>query len=146
MMNIIIGTIGANLTLGVITGLTTTITSLYTLSKALYKNSSNDKIDDIIDIITKSDIENDINIVKNLIETTEKHNDIIDLCIKNLNDVMNQIKDELDKINYRVKYNEKLWIKTSITKYDFTNCKKRLLSYIEVFNHRYKKLLEILSV
>jgi hypothetical protein len=59
---------------------------------------------------------------------------------------MNQIKDELDKINYRIKYNEKLWIKTYITKYDFTNCKKRLLGYIEVFNHRYKKLLEILSV
>jgi len=146
MMNILIGTIGANLTLGVISGLTTTITSLYTLSSALYRNTSNENIDDIVDIINKSDIENDINIVKNVIEKIDKHNETIDLCIKNLNEIMTEIKDELEKIHYRIKYNEKLWIKNSLTKYDFTNSKKRLLGHIDVFNHRYKKLLEILSV
>lgn len=146
-MNFLIGIIGANFTFGLLSGLTTALNSAYSLTTVIATRTSNGA-DDIKNTIKDSDIENKLKIIQHLlqeIKINQKTPNTMIECINSINDVIKELTDELQKINYRMNYNDRVWL-PSVRAYSFKNSNMRLLQHIKKLDSRYLMLLEILRI
>ena len=146
-MNFLIGIIGANFTFGLLSGLTTTLTSAYSLTSIIANTTANG-IDDIKKTIIDNDIENKLKIIQHLlqeIKINQKTPNTMIECINSIKDVIKELVDELQKINYRMNYNNRVWL-PSMRAYSFKNSNTRLLQHIKKLDSRYIMLLEILRI
>jgi hypothetical protein len=147
-MNYLVAGLGANITVGLISAITATTNSVYTLSTNISKSTSTGS-EEIKQIIKETDLETKIKVIQYLlceINIDEHSPNTIHYCIKSINDAINDILDELEKINYRMQYNNNIWVGASIRSYGFKNCRRRLIAYVKTLENRYTTLMSILSV
>jgi hypothetical protein len=64
-------------------------------------------------------------------------------CIR---DAIKDVSNELKQINFRLRYNDSLWFKTSLRTYKFNNCKTRLQTHVKNLESRHRMLLGVLNV
>jgi hypothetical protein len=148
MMSLMLASIGTNITLGLITATTTATNGLYTLSNNI-STSTSTGIDDIKQIIKERDLEARIKMIQFLlceIQVNNKSPCTLNYCMYSIKNAIKNISNELEKIYYRMQYNNNLWIGSSIRAYGFKNCKLRLKAHIDTLESRYKMLISILSI
>lgn len=147
-MNYIIATIGANITLGIITSVAAATNSAYSLANNISSTASTGS-ESIKLYIHTSDLENKIRFVQFLLHELKIDNNTpvtIKYCIYTIYDAINNICNELGKIKYRMEYNNNLIFGRYIRSYKFDNCQKRLDGHIKTLDKRYDALLNILKV
>jgi len=147
-MNFIIAGLGTNITLGLISATTNATNNLYTLCNNISESSSNNS-NDIKQIIKDNDLEVKIKIIQFIlceININENSSCTLNYCINSVNIAIKYILDELEKINYRIQYNNNLWFGSSVRSYGFKNSKLRLKTYIDTLELRYNMLINILSI
>lgn len=147
-MNFIVGVIGANLTLGVISGITSATNGIYTLCSTV-KSSTANGASEVKKIIRETDLEVKIKTVQYLlceVSITPDTPCTIKLCIESIRDCIKEISDELDKIHYRMQYNDNLWMGSTVRAYKFHNCRARLEAHLKNLDSRCKTLINLLTV
>ena len=127
-MNLLIGTMGANLTVGLVSGMTAVVNGIYTLKSNIMHSTANGSTD-IKKIIKETDLEVKIRTAQLIIcelkiDSTTPYT--IQYCIQKIKDSIHEISDELEKIYYRMQYNDNLWFGMTVRSYKFHNCKERL--------------------
>jgi hypothetical protein len=147
-MNFIIPALSANLTFGLISAITSTTNSVYTLANNVTKSSSK-SIDQIKLLIMKRDLTHKMNLIKtqlNEIKITDKSSETLLLSIEGLNEALIDIDEELKTIHYRINYNKSIVFAKFARSYKFDNCFIRLESKINVMESRYECLNKILLI
>jgi len=146
-MNFIVGAIGANLTLGLVSGISSLASNLYNLSSAI--TTITNGYDDIKQIIRETDLEIRIKTIQFIIceiKTTKDTPHTLYFCIQEIKNAIKDIGKELEQIQYRINYNNSLLVGATFRKYKFHNNKSRLVSLIKTLDNRYNMLLEILKI
>lgn len=147
-MNFIVGAIGTNLTLGLIQGIAGTTNGIYTMISNIAKSTANGS-DEIRRIIKTTDLEVKIKTIQYMlqeIEINEKSPITLQYCIRSIRDAINDISQELEKIHYRMQYNDNIWIGSTFRSYRFHNCSQRLTDKLYNLESRYNTLLGLLPV
>jgi hypothetical protein len=144
-MNILIGALGANLTIGFISSITSATTGICSVVDRIRQSSAVD----IKRVIDELDIELTVKMIQCMISeiNLDQHSPAtLQVCLKGLIDCLKEITDELAKICYRLQYNESLWLGQSIRGYGFENCHARLRASMKRLENRKNMLLQTLSV
>lgn len=147
-MNIVLGALGANITLGLISSITSTANGVYTLSSNISR-SALCGADEIRQFIKETDLEVKIRTTQFFLCELNLSDDIpntIIYCIKSIRDTIQEISDELEVIHYRMKYNDNLWIGSYIRAYKFHNCKNRIMSSLKNLESRKEELLKCMRL
>lgn len=147
-MNFIIPALSANLTFGLITAITSTTNSVYTLANNVTKSSSK-SADQIKELILKKDLTHTMDLIKTQlfeIKVSEKSPQTLLKSIKGLHGAISEIEEELKTINYRIEYNKSIMFGKFMRSFKFDNCYLRLNSKIEIMESRYDKINKILSI
>ncbi len=147
-MNLIIGAIGTNLTLGLISGIAGTTNGVYTMISNIAKSTANGA-NEIKQIIKETDLEVKVKTVQFLlceIEVNNGSSHTLQYCVKSIKDAIKDINDELEKIYYRMQYNDNLWVGSRVRSYKFHNCKARLQAKLCNLESRVNSLIQILGV
>lgn len=150
-MNILLGALGANLTLGVIATVTSTIKTangVFTLSKNIV-NSTTSGANEVRQIIKDLDLEFKIKTTQYFLCELKISKDspyTILYCIQAIRDAINDIAEELEKIHYRLQYNDNVWFGTTIRAYKFDNCKGRIQASLNNLDKRRQTLLELMGM
>jgi hypothetical protein len=145
-MEYFITAVTANMTIGLISGMSSTVNSIFSLSSNIAKSKSKDT-NEISQLIKITNLELKIKLIKSLLnELNIDHNitNKVNIVVKSIIEAVNDINDEQIKINYRIEYNKKCWVDAS--KYGFNNCYKRLANNIKILDERYKLLIDMLSI
>lgn len=147
-MNIVIGALGANLTLGLISGVSGTAKSVYDLIFTI-KNRTNNGAEEIKQMIQEIDLEGKIKTTQLFLSEIKIDNDTpytVIYCADRINDAIASIVDELNKIYQRMQYNNNIWIGSSVRAYKFHNCALRIKARLDVLDERKRSLIDILLV
>lgn len=144
-MNILIGAIGANLTFGLVSGVTSTMNGIYTLSSNIMKSTANGT-HEIKRVIKETDLEVKIKTAQFMLLEL-KINDTtpytIRYCAQSIRDAIKDIYDELEKIYYRMQYNDNIWIGSTVRAYKFQNCRARLYASLKNLESRSDTLIKL---
>ncbi len=144
-MNYVIAIAGMEITLGLISGVTSTTNGVYSLVDRL----SHSEAEDVKHFIKESDMEMTIRVVQCIISEIQidKYSPVtLNLCIKSIYQSIKDIEAELEKVHYRLQYNDNLWYGKSVRGYGFQNCCKRLKEHLNSLENRKRLLLETLAV
>jgi hypothetical protein len=144
-MNYVIAIAGMEITLGLISGITSTTNGIYSLADRLSKSEA----EEVKHLIRESDMEMTVRVIQCIISEIQidKYSPVtLNLCIKSIYQSIKEIESELEKIHYRLQYNDNLWVGKSVRGYGFQNCCKRLKEHLSCLNNRKKLLLETLAI
>lgn len=147
-MNIILSVISANVIVGIISGITTTINGVYTIKDVIKSNTTTGS-KEVEQIMKDIDIEVKLKIIQlflSELKITDSTPNTIVYCMNEIKNIITDIEKELNIINERLQYNRCLWIGSSIRAYKFHNCKTRLENYFKNLDQRYQLLISILSI
>jgi len=147
-MNIILGAIGAHLTMGLLSAITTAANGVYDLTARIRASTSSGSVE-VKKIIKDTDLEVKIKTTQLLlceIRITKESPYTILYVVESIRDSIKDISDELDSIYYRMQYNDNLWFGSMIRAYKFHNCVDRLNSKLKNLESRRKSLLELMSI
>ena len=147
-MNIILSVISANVIVGIISGITTTINGVYTIKDVIKSNTTTGS-KEVEQIMKDIDIEVKLKILQlflSELKITDSTPNTIVYCMNEIKNIITDIEKELNIINERLRYNRCLWIGSAIRAYKFHNCKTRLENYFKNLDQRYQLLISILSI
>lgn len=147
-MNFVIGIIGANLTLGLISGVTGAANSIHTLSSTILR-STESGADEVKQIISETDLETKIKTTQFMLcelRITESSPYTIIYCIQAIKDAIKGVADELDQIYYRMQYNNNIWIGSYVRAFKFHNNKSRLHAKLKNLESRTQALVSVMSI
>lgn len=147
-MNIILSVISANVIVGIISGITTTINGVYTIKDVIKSNTTTGS-KEVEQIMKDIDIEVKLKIIQlflSELKITDSTPNTIVYCMNEIKNIITDIEKELNIINERLQYNRCLWIGSAIRAYKFHNCKTRLENYFKNLDQRYQLLISILSI
>jgi len=147
-MNFIVGAIGTNLTLGLIQGIAGTTNGIYTMISNIARSTANGS-DEIRQIIKDTDLEVKVKTIQYMlqeIKIDEASPHTLQYCVRSIRDAINEISQELEKIHYRMQYNDNLWVGATFRSYRFHNCRIRLGAKLQNLESRYGTLLGLLPV
>ena len=122
-MNYIIGAIGANLTLGLVSGVTSAANGVYTLSSTILQSTSSGA-EEVKLIIRETDLEVKIKTTQLILcelKISEQSPNTVRYCVQAIRDAIKEIAEELDQIHYRMQYNSNLWVGSSVRAFKFHN-------------------------
>jgi hypothetical protein len=142
----IIKSIGLDLTIKCITGLTSSAQGIYNLLTNIKTSSYSE---DISKVLKELDMENDILILESLLKeiNIEKHHTkTLALCLESLRECVVSIEKILIEINTRIIYNKSLWIGTSVRSYTFDDIIESLKIFNSNLNNRKKTLFEVIKI
>ena len=129
-----------------------TITSLSSLSSNLinsvyYLSSLAHKDTQLQDLLIKTDIIQDILIIKCFIEEKKNSNmkHTILNCINNLNETILELDNNINSITSKIELHKTLWF-NSFRSYDIAKEKNQIPILIEKLKHRFDILIKISSV
>jgi len=147
-MNFLIGAVGANLTVGLVSGLSSLANNVYSLSSTISQNISNGE-EEIKKLIRETDLDIKIKTILCIlseikIDTNSPYT--LHFVIQEIKNAIKDIEQELEQIQYRINYNNSLFIGSAFRKYKFYNNYDRLESLIKTLDTRYKMLFEILKI
>ena len=122
--------------------LTTDVTKgIYNLMKI-----SNDI--DLQNIISKSDIINDIQVIKLFIEeesNINENNKTVISCINNILETLKNLESNISSITTKTNLNKQLWF-SYFRSYDVSKEKTNIIFHIDQLKHRFNMLIKIISV
>ena len=147
-MNLLIGAIGANLTFGVVSGVTTAVNGVYTLSSNIMHSTASGA-NGVKHIIKETDLDVKVKTAQLMLcELTinESTPYTIRYTIQTIRDAIKDIGSELEKIYYRMQYNDNLWFGVTIRSYRFHNCGTRLHSLLKNLESRCDTLLMLVKL
>ena len=129
-----------------------TITSLSSLSSNLinsiyYLSSLSHKDTELQDLLIKTDIIQDILVIKCFIEE-KKNNDIkhtVLTCINNLNETILELDKNINSISIKIESHKTLWF-NYFRSYDITKEKNQIPILIEKLKHRFELFIKISSI
>src|SRR5579872_5034491 len=147
-MNIVLGALGAHLTLGLISGVTSAANGVYTLSSTILQSTASGA-EEVKQIIRETDLEVKIKTTQLLLcelKITDKSPNTVNYCIQAIRDAIKEIADELDAIHYRMQYNSNLWFGSTIRSYKFHNSRARLHAKLKNLESRNRSLIDVMSL
>lgn len=147
-MNFVIGAIGANLTLGLISGVTSAANGVYTLSSTILQSTASGA-EEVKQIIRETDLEVKIKTTQLMLcelKINEKSPNTVRYCVQAIRDAIKEIADELDQIHYRMQYNSNLWVGSSVRAFKFHNNKSRLHAKLKNLESRTHALTSVMSL
>jgi hypothetical protein len=147
-MNFVIGAIGANFTLGLISGVTSAANGVYTLSSTILHSTSNGA-EEIKQIIRETDLEVKIKTTQLLLcelKISDKSPNTVKYCVHAIHDAIREIADELDQVYYRMQYNSNLWVGSTVRSFKFHNNKSRLHAKLKNLESRTQTLTSIMNL
>lgn len=147
-MNMIVGGIGASLALNALSGLTTSASNIYNLSSNIM-NSRGNGSNEIKQLIRESDLERKIKSLQLLLielNINEKSPITIQHAVQSIKEAIKNISDELSQIYYRMKYNDNLWVVSSLRCYKFHNSYRRLNGHLIKLESRSNSLFQYLQI
>jgi hypothetical protein len=75
-----------------------------------------------------------------------KYDETYCFCITSIQESIKEISDEMEKIHYRMQYNDNLWFGSSIRAYKFHNSKIRLNTKLNNLEGRWKLLMSLMCI
>jgi len=147
-MNIILGTIGANLTLGLISGITAASNGIYTLVNNISESTASGALE-VKNIIKESDVEVKIKSVRYFLcelKVNENTPKSVQYCIQSIDESIKEIVKELEQIHYRMQYNSNLWFGSTVRSFKFHNSRARLMSKLKNLESRFDMLKNVISM
>lgn len=147
-MNIIVGAIGTNITLGLIQGIAGTTNGIYTMISNIARSTANGS-DEIRQVIKTTDLEVKVKTIQYMlqeIKIDEKSSHTLQYCVRSIRDAINEISKELEQIHYRMQYNDNLWVGSTFRSYRFHNSTIRLTAKLHNLESRYNTLLGLLPI
>lgn len=146
-MEVVIGAIGAHLTLGLISSITSAANGVFTLSSNIVKSTTTGA-NEVKQIIQETDLEFKIRKTEMFVselKIDENSPYTIKFCIYAVKGAMDDIIEELEQIHYRMKYNDNIWFGKSVRSYKFHNNKARLEAKLKNLEDRCKCLTDLLN-
>lgn len=146
-MEVVIGAIGAHLTLGLISSITSAANGVFTLSSNIVKSTTTGA-NEVKQIIQETDLEFKIRKTEMFVselKINENSPYTIQFCIYAVKGAMDDIIEELEQIHYRMKYNDNIWFGKSVRSYKFHNNKSRLEAKLKNLEDRCKCLTDLLN-
>lgn len=146
-METVIGTIGV-VTVGTI------VSSITTISSSIYSLVSNIKVsrylhnDDIIKIITSTDVEATIELLQAvMLEIPEEHmnSPSILISLKNVHNVIEEIENELKDLHSKLEYNKSLYILSNWRSHNFKDNLDKIELLVSILDRRKDNLFKILN-
>lgn len=145
-MNYVLGTIGGNLTLGLLSTVTATTNSVYTLMTNLTESTATGA-NEVRSIIKETNLEAKMKTAQFMLcemVITNTTPQTILFCIEQIKDAINDIAQELSNIRYRLQYNKnKYW---RVGAYRFHNSRKRLENCLAKLASSVSAFIEILPI
>ncbi|VBB18608.1 hypothetical protein YASMINEVIRUS_1071 [Yasminevirus sp. GU-2018] len=144
-MNFLIGAIGANLTLGLVSGVTSAVNGVYTLSSNIMQSTSSGA-NEVKQIIKETDLEVKVKTAQLMLCELKIDDDTpytVKYCVQTIRDAIKDIGDELEKIYYRMQYNDNLWVGSTVRSYKFHNCRARLHASLKNLESRCDTLMRV---
>jgi hypothetical protein len=144
-MNVAIGALGAHLTLGLVSGLTSAINGVFTLSNNI-STSTNTGAINVRHMIRDTDLEFKIKAVQIMLfelKINDSTTYSVKYCIASIKEIIDEISEELIKIHYRLQYNDTIWFGPSVRAYSFHNCINRLKTCLINLDTRCKTLKDM---
>ncbi len=133
-----------------IPNITNMLSQIYNLFISINNNTNAKHIQKII---KDTDIEATIQTIdfymKSFDDSVLYSNVAINHCVKKLNEVINDIMNELQRITDKIKYNNELffgYVLSTFREYNFKTSKKRLISHIDILHKRWKMFLDIVNI
>ena len=96
-------------------------------------------------LLIRSDIIQDIIIIKSFIEENQNKSHTILSCISNLKDTMEELETNISSITEKIKSHDKLWFKY-FRYYDISYEKEEIPILIEKLRHRFNMCIKISSL
>jgi len=146
-MEVVIGAIGAHLTLGLISSITSAANGVFTLSSNIVKSTTTGA-NEVKQIIQETDLEFKIRKTEMFVselKINENSPYTIQFCIHAVKGAMDDIIEELEQVHYRMKYNDNIWFGKSVRSYKFHNNKARLEAKLKNLEDRCKCLTDLLK-
>jgi hypothetical protein len=147
-MNFLLGTLGANITLGLISKVTGTINGVFTLSSNILKSNAIGS-EEVKQLIKEIDLEVKIKTTQLLLselKIDDQSPNTVRFCLQSIKDAIKDIADELDTVYFRIQYNNNLLFGSRIRSYKFHNCRERLISKLKILDSRNKTLITVISI
>lgn len=144
---LLINTMSIDLTLKCISILSSSVQNIFGIVDK-FKGHSNDN-NSVYIKLKKLDIENDLILINTLlseINVEKNHSKSLSLCLERLKECVLEIENELKIIDYRVNYNNSLWLFKSVRTYGFENRIKALEVLKENLDNRKNNLFEIIKI
>lgn len=102
--------------------ITSTTSNIYSLIEKIQATPPSD----VTELISSLDIEVTLRVFELFLLEINKPTDSQKVCLQEIHSVILSIKEELEKIHFRMNYNSDLYFLSSIRSYRFTNCIIRL--------------------
>jgi hypothetical protein len=148
-MAVYVGALGIGAVASIVNSLSTLTLNVYSLSSSI-KLSKNIFHDDIKDVLVKTDLEANIKLLHSIIAEIPQYyildNISIIIAFKNVQEIIVQIEEELNKINDQINYNNNLYVLKNARSYDFKPELRRLEAYVEVMEKRKINLFKTLEL
>jgi hypothetical protein len=147
-MESVIGAIGITAATTVINSITTLSSNVFTLMGYI-KLSPHILQSDIIKVLNKSDIETTIRLLQSIIsEIPQYYNNStsVVIALKNVQEIIANIEEELKDIHNKILYNEKLYIMSNIRSYDFKSNLESIEVKVAILDRRRDNLFKTLEV
>jgi tRNA U34 5-carboxymethylaminomethyl modifying GTPase MnmE/TrmE len=144
----VIGTLGMVTATSAINSITTLSSNIFTLVGYLRLTKSTYN-KDIITILNKTDIEATIKLLQTIIsEIPEYYNSSLSVveALKNVQEIIGSIEDELKEIHKKITYNSNLYLLSSWRSYDCKNNLDSIEIKVSILDRRRDNLFKILEV
>ena len=147
-MQAVIGTIGMVTASSIVSSITSLSSNIFTLVSYI-RLTKNNNYNDIIKIINNTDIEATIKLLQTIItEIPVYYNSSLSVvtALKNVQEIIGLIEDELKEIHKKITYNTQLYFMSNWRSYD---CKDNLDSIeikVNILDRRRDNLFKILEV
>jgi len=117
------------------------------LSSVLYLKTLSHADNELKEIMTNTDILEDIGIIKTFIEEKKLKTDSlsVQVCIDNLNQTLITLEENINSITSKIENHKKLWF-NSFRSYNIQSEKTQIPKLVKQMKHRFEILIKISSV
>lgn len=147
-MQAVVGTIGMVTATSVVNSITTLSSNIFSLVGHI-KLTKDIHYNDIIKILNKTDIEATIKLLHTVIvEIPEYYNNCysVVIALKDVQDIISSIEDELKEIQNKVRYNSQIYFMANWRSYDCKDNLDSIETKVAILDRRRDNLFKILDV
>ena len=135
----------ANLSISLVGMVVSSINTCYSVSKLLSASKVSD-VQKITELLQEEDLCNKLMVIKShleILQESKSMNAVVISQIQYISEVIKDLTDEQEKIQYRIGYNKSVYLQ--VFQYRYGNCYKRMSQHIKKLNQRYDILLKVIQ-